>query len=129
MAYLINVVVFCLPYLIRFLRVMFVSYRGVMLIPFVVGMVASFGTMYAYWHEVNVGVNVAMESFQTTLQSISVGQSDALCWVSAFGVFTALRIVVQAAIAALTMLVTQFIAMQTLLLSNHLLEIAVQAVH
>lgn len=125
---LIAVVVSVLPYLLRLIRGALAVRRGITLVPFLVGLVASITTMYAYFHEVGAGVKWALSGMQTSLAQITIGNTDALCWVSAFGVFEALTIVVQAAGIGLAMLFTQFIALNTLKLTNHLLSAASEAV-
>lgn len=129
MGALIRVVTIALPWLLTIFRGALVVRRGVTIIPFVIGLISSLTLMYAYWHEVNVGVTVALSGFQTALANIPVGGSDALCWVSAFGVFKGLRIVVQAVGVGISMLVTQFIALNAFKLANYLLETAAMAVH
>ena len=126
---LIAVVVAVLPWLLRLVRGALIVRRGVTIVPFILGVISSITLMYAYWHEVNVGVTAALSGMQASLANIPIGTSDALCWVSAFGVFQALRIIVQAVGVGLSMLITQFIALNVLKVTNHLLEAAVEAVH
>jgi len=126
---LIAVVVAVLPWLLRLVRSALIVRRGVTIVPFILGVISSITLMYAYWHEVNIGVTAALSSMQSSLANIPIGTSDALCWVSAFGVFQALRIIVQAVGIGLSMLITQFIALNVLKVTNHLLEAAADAVH
>jgi len=129
MGALVRMFLFVLPGLYRLVQGLLIVRRGVTIVPFVIGLVTSLTLAYAYWHEANVGITAAFSSLTTILQTIDVGGSDAMCWVSAFGVFSACRIVIQAAGIGLSMLVTQFITLQTLKLSQWLLDAAVMASH
>jgi len=127
MGFLIRIVGGILPLLSRAVSLLLVVRSGVAIIPFVVGVVSSFGLMYAFYHEVNVGLASALSGVQSSMASVPVGGSNVLCYVSAFGVFVALKIVIQAVGIGLAMLAAQWIALQTFLVTQYLLNAAIGA--
>lgn len=117
-----------LPFFYRFVRGLLVVRKGISVIPFLIGVITSFSLMYSQWHLINEGVKASLQAVTSALSSIDVGGNTALCWVTAFGVYTALRLVATALAIGITMLITQWIALQTFIITQYLLGVAIQAV-
>jgi len=126
---IISVVMSVLPFLYRVVSGLLIVRKGVAIIPFVIGMVSSLGLMFAYWHETTAALTTVMADTVAAMQAVEVGTSNVYCWLTAFGLFSALRMIAQAFAVGFGMLFTQWVAFQTLRMTQYLLEAAIVATH
>jgi hypothetical protein len=116
-----------LPYILKFVKGALRAGKVLALLPFFAAIAAAIVSVrYAIVHTYGL-LGVALTGFETALGNIPLGQSNVLCWVSAFDVFYAANIVITVLASTIyavigLMLVTASFQLSNSIMSNITLE-------